>query len=74
MINYADKYKEMSDKWLIKRRRYLLKPGAPWSLPITLSDEAIDAILTEADAIEAILENREDKRLDYAAAAQSWGG
>ena len=79
---FAEKYHDMSDKWLTKRRRFLLNTGHPGILNLTKTqeilktwtDEKIEAVLTETDAIEAILEDRADKRLDYAAAAQEYGG
>jgi hypothetical protein len=72
---FAEKYHDMSDKWLTKRRRFLLFEGFGIDSGCKrATDEKIEAVLTECDAIEAILEDREDKRLDYAASAQEYGG
>jgi hypothetical protein len=79
-MTYKEKYKDMSDKWLIKRRRSLLNPSTRPSQIMdneifkTWSNEKIKAVLKESDAIEDILEDRADKRSYYAEAAQSWGG
>ena len=94
---FAEKYQDMSYKWLRKRRhflctsafthRYGYKPGNGTTpakrinaladrvdLFQTWTDKKIEAVLIECEAIEDILEDREDKRLDYAASAQEYGG
>ena len=67
-MNYQQEYKEKTDKCLIKRRRSILD--------IFRSDPNKDAcprsckheiIFDEAMMITAILEDRADKRSDYAA-------
>lgn len=74
-------YDAMSNKWLRKRQKLVLRrAGATddnlrgWNHLKFIDENIENPDVDEANKIEYILEDRANKHSDYAAAAQSWGG